>query len=237
MKALKYLLAIAVVMVAGATVVAAPALATPNRTDSPDIPARPFFTPIMNTLSQQTGTGNFNFAVPAIGLNINCPISKISGYVAATHTQFRVTQLSAGGAGVICPVVPGGWTLDRTDITCTATSQNPWLFHITQINRVDPTSVTGTLNVTSPCRFSITNAGVQSCVITIDPNQSLPGSYTHINTSMSVNAMAPIVTIRPGVACPWVGSFPATVNATWTLRPDTANDQRMRFTGQSAVAG
>jgi len=233
MKALKYFLMVAVVLVAGVTVVAAPALATPIRTDSPDIPARPFFTPIMNTLSQQTGTGTFNFGVPGIGLNVNCPISQISGYVAATHTQLRVTRLSAGGPAVICPVVPGGWTLDRTEITCTATSQNPWLFHITQINRMDPTSVTGTLNVTSPCRFAITNAGAQSCVITIDPNQSFPGSYTDIDTSMTVNAAAAIVTIRNGVACPWVGSFAATINATWTLRPDTAADPRMRFTGQS----
>lgn len=232
MKALKFFLAVAVVLAAGVTVVAGPALATPMRTGSADGPTRPFFTPITSTLSESTGVGNFVVGVPGLGLQVNCPISHISGYVGQTHTQLRVTKLSAGDPAVVCPVMPGGWRLDRTEITCTATSQNPWLFHITQINAANPNSVTGTLNATSACVFTITNAG-RSCVITIDPNQSLLGSYTHVTTSLSVNAPAPIVTIRNGAGCPWVGSFAGTVNAAWTLRPDTAADPRIRFTALS----
>lgn len=236
MKALRIALAIAAVLVAGLTVIAAPAMATPTRTDSVGSqPTAPFFTPIGNTRSESTGVGGpFTWGVLGLGLQVQCPITRISGYVGETHTQFRITNFSVGDGVGACPVMPGGWTLDGNQFTCTATSVNPWLFHITRINAADPNSVTGTLNNTSTCRFTLTNAALRaSCVVTIDINQSMRGRYTQVTTSLTIAELNLTSTIRNGVACPWVGSWNSQIAASWTLRPDTARDPRIKFTDLS----
>jgi hypothetical protein len=235
MKALTYVLAVAVIVGAGAAAIAGPALATPNRTDSVGGPTAPFFTPISSTRSQSTGVGSFTVGVIGLGLQVQCPApsSRMSAYAGPTHTQLRVTELSAGNRAVRCPVMPAGWKLDSTEFTCTATSTNPWLYHITFINSANPNSVTGTLNNTSGCKFTITDGAGRSCVIAVDPGQSLRGRYTQLDTSLTVAELNVVVTISNGVLCPWVGSFNGQVSGIWTLRADTGQDPRVGFTGAS----
>jgi hypothetical protein len=242
---------VALVLVSALVVVASPAFATPNltassgnrspvppNTHSPDAVA-PFITPSTNTRSLYTAySTDSQFVLAALGVTLSCVDSNVSGYATITHTQFRLTSISFGNGRDPrnCTVRPAG-TVDVQPITCTATSRDPWFFHVrasedTLLRR----SASGTINTTSSCTVRTTIGGTADA-ISVDANQSCrPGPsgiavlYTWAGgrESLVIDCVF-VVTISGGVRLSTTANF----RGTYTIRPDTRTDASLTVTSSS----
>jgi hypothetical protein len=213
--------------------IGSPAFATPNITASSGTRAvSPFLTPIGNTRSQSTAVStNSSYAITGV-LTLSCAIAKASGYVTGTHTQVRLTSLAFGdGRPGSCTTGPS-ITLDGNYFSCTATSADPWFLHAKTFDGRD--STTGTSNNPSTCSYKFTLGGFNnSCIASVDTNQSYSATYTQRATSLSVTGRA-VLTIRPiGATCGATGSFNAMFTGDFTFRPDTPRDTRVTVTRTS----
>jgi hypothetical protein len=228
MKALKTIALAVMALATGLVIVASPAFATPNLTASSGTrTVSPFFTPIGNTRSGLSGLSNDSqITIPTIGTTIICSNSTIRGYVDTTHTQIRITSLSFGDDGGACVLNPRVGTVDnRPDITCTATSANPWLLHVTNVTTTTTSSLT-TINMTSTCAIRFTHLGTPYNAI-LDSNQSCrhnaQADANELTTSirlLDINCSF-TMTLRGGVVR---ASAASTLSGRYGYLPDTARD-------------
>ena len=228
MRTLKSGALVALVLVSALVVIGSPAFATPNITASSGTRAvSPFITPIGSTRSQSTAqAGSTSLSIAALGASVTCDRAVTSAYVDTTHTQLKITSLSFGTGRVgSCVTTPAG-SIDGNQITCTATSTNPWFLHV---RSVAGNSSTGTVNITSTCRFVATTSALGSLTFTVDANQSCiagPGAgvrYTSATRVLDVTCTL-TVTVRP------LGSFTANFSGVFNVRPDTRRDAALTVT-------
>ncbi len=214
----------ALVLVGTVAVIATPAFATPNITASSGTrPVTPFITPMGNTRDSSSRASSIDFTLSFGGASLACRTAGLTGYVAITHTQLRVTSLLFGdGRGATCTGT-GGMTVDGDSIVSGASSANPWHLHL-KTNNAPTRSATGTLNSSSIFSFTLTVGGGSSCIVTVAGPQSLPVTYTYTTTSLVLNGSLPVVVMGvtdPLRLCPAGGTW--TVRATYTFRPGTQN--------------
>jgi hypothetical protein len=235
MTARKSILIMALALVSGLVAIASPAFATPNLTASSGTRAvSPFITPIGSTRSLSIGSStDSQIALPSLGATVSCTTSTVAGYVdTATNTQLRLTSVSFGNNRGSCRVSPAGTVDNRPDITCTATSANPWFLHASSLP--GGTSARGTVNPTSSCVVRVTIIGV-SVTVTLDARQSCRASagaganqYTW-NTVTRVGSLVVDCTMTATVSSSR-SSNSSTFRGTYTIRPITARDALMTVT-------
>ena len=230
-------LIVALALVSALIAVASPAFATPNLTASSGTRAvSPFITPIGNTRSLSIGSStDSQFALPSLGVTVSCTTSTVAGYVdAATRTQIRVTSISFGDRGGRCRVSPSGTVDNRPDITCTATSANPWFLHTR--NLPSATSAGGTINPTSSCVVRVTVIGI-SATVTLDARQSCRANAGAGNNEYTWNRVTRVNSLVVNCALTTTVSNPrsspsSTLRGTYTVRPVTSGDAQMTVTAQ-----
>lgn len=243
MSAMKRSVLIAFALLSAVVVVASPAFATPNITASSGTRAvAPFITPITSTRSQFTGSArDTRLTIDAVFSTIECTTTIVSGYVDTTHTQARITSLSFGNrSGRDCVVRTGlgSGTVNADEITCTATSANPWLLHMRARNGASTTSWDGTINNTSSCSFAITVGG-STCDFTIPAGQSIAVRYTNTRARLEVSALSSrtssfLIRVRNFSGCSIPdGIYSATIVSTYIIRVDTARDRAPTVTAAS----
>jgi hypothetical protein len=236
MSVLRSVALVALVLVSASIVVASPVFATPNITASSGTTAvSPFITPIGNTRSLSVGSStNSSLVLPTLSSTVSCTTSTIAGYVATTNTQLKLTSMSFGGGNAArnCRVSPAGTIDNRPDITCTATSSNPWFLHLR--NLPSATSAAGTINPTSSCTVRVTIGGA-AVVISVDANQSCVANagagnneYTW-NTTSGVGSLVVDCTLTATISNPR-SSTSSTFRGTYTVRPLTSTDEPLTMT-------
>jgi hypothetical protein len=227
---------VALACLSALVVVGPPAFATPNITASSGTsPVSPFITPIGNTRSASTARSTDSaFSLPSIGVTMSCTTSTVSGYVDTTHTQLRLTSVSFGGGDARrnCRVTPAGTIDNRPDITCTATSANPWFLHVKNTNAATRSS-SGTINPTSACTILMTFGGVPTTIV-VDANQSCRtnvgggNNYTQATRRLSIICSV-LTTIRGATRASTTSTFAGNYNVT----PDTRRDGLLTVTAAS----
>jgi hypothetical protein len=233
-------LLLALVVLSAAVVVASPAFATPNLTASSGTGvATPFITPITSTTSPFTARStSVRLTIDSVRATVTCNPAQMSGYVAATHTQAKVTSVSFGnGRGRSCTVTTpfGSGTVDRDYISCNATSARPWSLHIRRQFPGSFTSWDGTLNATTSCSFVVTAPRGSSCDITIPAGQSISARYTNEFSLLEFDATSSFqVRVRNISGCLIAdATYAATLTGIYPVRPDTDLDLTPQVTEES----
>jgi hypothetical protein len=233
MRLARHAVLLALVLAATAAAIAVPAFATPNITASSGTRAvAPFVTPIGNTLTSSSTAFSTDSRFGLGGAEFTCRTASMTGYVAATHTQLRLTSVTFGdGRGSTC-FWSGGWTFDGDSINGGASSVNPWHLHF-KTHDAPTRSGQGTINISRTFSFVITTGTGASCDFTVAGGQSLATTYTYSTTSLAVDGSF-TVGIRgitdPLRVCPAGGTM--TLRATYTIRPTTAS-HRLTVTSAS----
>jgi hypothetical protein len=191
-RSLKSGLLVALVLMSAVVVIASPAFATPNLTDSSGTrPVAPFITPIGNTTDSsvaatEDGTSRFTAFSTLLGSNIvvSCA-STAQGHVLATHTRAVIDTLRFDS----CRTSVGGTVVVRTNADST---RCPFFLHVARRN-AGATSWDGTFNIPTCGSITIEITGLPlgaSCGISLTVPQSIRGTDTDVvatrATSLSI---------------------------------------------------